>query len=281
MTAFFMFAAFPLAVFFVVLVLPFVMGALFSFTNWDGVEISQFVGFKNYIATFSDQRFMHSMLLTIEYVACSVLLVNLFGFLLALLLNTKMKARNFLRSIFFVPNMVGGILLGFIWQFVFNRILLYLGQITGWQAFANSWLVSPTTAFWAMVVVTVWQQSGYMMLIYLAGLVDIPSDVIEAANIDGASSLTQLFRIKIPMMIPSFTICVFMTLKNAFMMFDVNLSLTNGGPYNSTELVSLNIYNDAFLSQNYSLAGAKSMLFFIFVGIIALIQVYAFKRREL
>ena len=278
---FLIFAAFPLFAFLVVLIIPFLLGAALSFTNWNGVQFSKLVGLQNYVNALQDPRFIGSMLLTFKYVFFSVILVNVVGFSIALLVTSNIRGKNILRSIFFVPNLLGGVLLGFIWQFIFSRILVYFGEITSFPLFSNSWLVDPNMAFWAMVVVTIWQQAGYMMLIYIAGIVGISSDMIEAASIDGASPIRQLFQIKMPLMAQSFTICLFMTLKNAFMMFDVNLALTKGGPYNATELITLNIYNDAFLNQNYGTAQAKAIMFFIVVSVIALIQVSISKRKEL
>lgn len=278
---FLMFAALPLLAFLVVLIIPFLLGLGLSFTDFNGVDFSRFVGVQNYINTFQSQDFLDCMLLTFKYVLFSVVLVNLVGFGLALLVTSKIRGKNTLRSIFFVPNLLGGVLLGFIWQFIFSRILVYFGSATGLSLFSDSWLVDPAKAFWAMVIVTVWQQAGYMMLIYIAGIVGVSNDVLEAASIDGASSLRQLFQIKIPLMAQSFTICLFLTLKNAFMMFDVNLALTKGGPYGATELITLNIYNEAFLNQNYGTAQAESIVFFIIVSIIALAQVTATKRKEL
>lgn len=278
---FFIFAAFPLFAFLVVLLIPFVLGTLLSFTNWNGVQFSKLVGLQNYINAVRDPHFIECMLLTFKYVFFSVILVNVVGFSLALLVTSNIRGKNFLRSIFFVPNLLGGVLLGFIWQFIFSRILVYFGEATGIPIFSDSWLVDPKMAFWAMVIVTVWQQAGYMMLIYIAGIVGISNDMIEAASIDGASPIRQLFQIKMPLMAQSFTICLFMTLKNAFMMFDVNLALTKGGPYNATELITLNIYNDAFLNQNYGTAQAKAIMFFLVVSVIALAQVAISKRKEL
>lgn len=278
---FLIFAAFPLFAFLVVLLIPFLLGAVLSFTNWNGVTFTKWIGLQNFVNAFQDARFVNSMLLTFQYVFVSVILVNVVGFGLALLVTSKIHCKNLLRSIFFVPNLLGGVLLGFIWQFIFGRVLVYFGGATGIPLFSDSWLVDPQMAFWAMVVVTIWQQAGYMMLIYIAGIVGISNDMIEAASIDGASSLRQLFQIKMPLMAQSFTICLFLTLKNAFMMFDVNLALTKGGPYNATELITLNIYNDAFLNQNYGTAQAKAIVFFLIVSVIALCQVAISKRKEL
>jgi len=251
-----------------------------TFTNSNGVNVGSFVGLSNYVAALSEKDFFATFFTTIKFVICSMILVNLTGFGLALLVTSGIKAQNAYRSIFFVPNLIGGIILGFIWQFVFSRVLVYIGSSAGIELFKQSWLVDPTMAFWAIVLVTVWQQSGYMMLIYIAGIVGIPHELIEASRVEGASAIQQLLKIKLPLMMQSFTISLFLTLKNAFMMYDVNLSLTGGGPYRSTELITMNIYNDAFLYQKYGTAQAKAVLLFIIVAVIAVLQVFFTKKKE-
>lgn len=277
---FMIFGFIPLFAFTTVLVIPFILGIFMTFTNGNGVEAGSFVGFQNYITAFKDVEFMKSFLNTLKYVVCSMVLVNLVGFCLALLVTSGIKGQNGYRSVFFVPNLIGGVLLGFIWQFIFSRILVYIGDATSIGLFSESWLVDPTKAFWAIVVITVWQQSGYMMLIYIAGLLGIPEEIIEASEVDGVSKMQQLIKIKLPLMMQSFTISLFLTLKNAFMMYDANLSLTGGGPYRSTELISMNIYNDAFLYQKYGPAQAKAIILFLIVVVIAVTQVYITKRME-
>ncbi|MCG9596041.1 sugar ABC transporter permease [Vibrio sp. Isolate25] len=277
---FFTFAFIPLFAFTTVLFIPFIMGIVLTFTNWNGFSFGEFVGLQNYVDAFSDENFLKIFTTTLKYVLYCLVFTNIIGFGLALLITSGIKGQNGLRSVFFMPNLIGGILLGFIWQFIFNRIFVTVGDITGFELLLEPWLSEPDKAFWALVIVSVWQQSGYMMLIYIAGIMGVQKSLLEAASIDGASKGQILRAIKIPMMMQSFTICLFLTLKNAFMMFDVNLALTNGGPYRSTELLTLNIYNEAFLYQNYGTAQAKAILLFVVVVIVALAQVYFTKKKE-
>lgn len=277
---FMIFAFIPLFAFVTVLVIPFILGVIMTFTNSNGVNIGDFVGFSNYAEALSEKEFYVTLYTTVKFVFFSMILVNLVGFGLALLVTSGIKGQNAYRSIFFVPNLIGGIILGFIWQFIFGRVLVFIGSFTGIELIKQSWLVDSSKAFWAIIVVTVWQQSGYMMLIYIAGIIGIPKELIEASKVEGASGLQQLIKIKLPLMMQSFTISLFLTLKNAFMMYDVNLSLTGGGPYRSTELITMNIYNDAFLYQKFGTAQAKAVMLFIIVAIIAVLQVYFTKRKE-
>jgi raffinose/stachyose/melibiose transport system permease protein len=202
------------------------------------------------------------------------------AFLLAFILTSGIKAQNFFRSGFFTPNLIGGVTLGFIWQFIFSRVLVSIGKTLGISIFSTSWLADPTKAFWALVVVSVWQYSGYMMIIYIAGFMNVPKDILEAASIDGATGAKRMSKIILPMMIPSFTVCVFLSLQRAFMVYDVNLSLTKGGPFRSTELISMSVYNKAFLSQEYGVGQAQAFFLFVMVTAVTLIQVYFSKRME-
>jgi len=218
--------------------------------------------------------------LTLKYVFFTVIFTNLIAFLLAYLLTSGIKGQSIFRVIFFTPNLIGGIILGFIWQFIFHNALPYVGRHLGISLISESWLATPEKAFWALVLVTVWQYSGYMMMIYIAGLVSIPQDLIEAAIIDGANKFKVLTKIIMPLMAPSFTVCLFLSLQRSFMVYDLNLALTKGGPFKSTELVSMHVYNEAFLSQNYGIGQAKAFVLFITVAIITLIQVYLSKKAE-
>jgi len=285
LTAFFTFAFLPLFAFATVLLIPFLIGLFLTFTNWDGIQsITSFdydwIGLENYVESYEDDTFWDTMFFTFRYVSLVVIFTNIVAFMIALLVTSKIPGRNLFRAAFFVPNLIGGVVLGFIWQFIFSRFIEYVGLVTGLSIFEFSWLVDPDKGFNALVIVGVWQMSGYMMLIYIAGLISIPQDVIEASSIDGANWLRQLLFIKMPLMVQAFTISIFLTLKNAFMAFDVNLALTNGGPFRSTELVTLHIYNEAFISQNYGTGQAKAVILFVIVALIALIQVGITKRRE-
>ncbi|MDI3310100.1 MAG: sugar ABC transporter permease [Thermoanaerobacterium sp.] len=267
--------------FFTVMILPFLYGIYLTFTDWDGISATHaFVGFSNYLQAFKDKVFWTSFLLTLKYVFFTVILINVIAFFLAYVLTSGLKGQNFFRAGFFTPNLIGGVLLGFIWQFIFSEILVYFGKSYNVPIFSNFWLSDPDKAFWALVIVTVWQYTGYMMVIYIAGLVNIPRDLLEAASIDGANSYQRLKNVILPLMVPSFTISVFLTLQRGFMVYDINLALTNGGPYKSTELISLHIYNTAFLHQQYSTGQAKAIFLFFVVATVTLLQVYFSKKLE-
>jgi raffinose/stachyose/melibiose transport system permease protein len=268
-------------VFVLVVMVPFVYGFYLTFTDWNGVAAAKnFVGISNYAETFRDAEFWSSMWLTVKYVVCSVLLVNLIGFILAYLLTNGLKGQNFLRTGFFTPNLVGGVVLGFIWQFIFSKVLVNFGRSSGWGIFSKSWLSDPGKAFWTLVIVTVWQLSGYMMIIYIAGFTGLSVDVLEAASIDGATGWARMKNIILPLMMPSFVICNFLTLSRAFMVYDINLTLTGGEPYGSTILVAMHVYNKAFTSRNYGVGQAEALFLFILVAVISGIQIYAGKKRE-
>lgn len=274
------FALVPLAAFVFVLLLPFFNGLINTFTDWDGFKITKFVGLDNYVQAFQDEKFWTTLNFTFAFVIVSVILVNLIGLLLALLVTVKMKGSSVLRTFFFVPNLIGGVILGVIWQFIFDRALTNIAEINGWNIFQESWLIEPTTAFWALIIVTTWQSAGYVMIIYVTGIMSIEQDVIEAARIDGASPLRTLFSIKLPLMAQAFTISLFLTLRNAFMAYDVNLALTNGGPYRSTELISMHVYTEAFDFGQFGTGQAKAVIMFLIVALAAITQVAISKRFE-
>lgn len=278
------FCAFALPAVFIfatVVIVPFIYGMYLTFTDWNGVtDVKNLVGFANYMELFRDAGFWNSMLLTLKYVFCSVLLVNLVAFLFAYMLTSGMKGQNFFRTGFFTPNLIGGVVLGFIWQFVFSRILVNIGDSTGWGIFSTSWLSDPNKAFWSLVVVTVWQLSGYMMLIYVAGFTGMSEDVLEAASIDGATGFQRLKSIVMPLMVPSFVICLFLTLSRAFMVYDVNLTLTGGEPYGSTRLVAMHVYEKAFTARQYGVGQAEAVFLFLVVAVISGLQVYIGKKKE-
>jgi len=279
---FLLFGCIPLLVFFTVVLLPFFTGLFLSMTNWTGSfnhEI-QFIGLNNYITAVKDPSFWGSLWKTVYYVFFVMILTNVTAFFLSLLVTSGMKGQNIYRAGYFTPNLIGGVILGYIWQFIFARVMVRFGADLGLPLFAKSWLTSPQTALWALIIVGVWQNAGYMMLIYIAGLVGIDKSLMEAAKIDGANPLQTLLRIKIPMMVPAFTITLFLTLRKAFMVYDVNLSLTRGGPYQSTELISMHVYNEAFLNQNMGSGQAKAFLLFLLVATIAVIQVLVLKKKE-
>lgn len=264
-----------------VVVIPFLYGLGLTFTNWNGIIPNPgFVMFDNYIRAFQDTEFWQSLLQTLGYVLASVILINVVGFVLAYLLTSGVKGQNFLRSAFFTPNLIGGIILGFIWQFVFSRALVPAGQALGLELFSTSWLNDPTKAFWAMVIVTVWQYSGYMMIIYVAGFTGVPKDLLEAASIDGCTGAQTTRHIVLPLMVPSFVICLFLSIQRCFMVYDLNLSLTGGGPYNSTRMAAMHVYQKTFVSKEYGVGQAEALVLFAVVAIITITQVYLGKRKE-
>ncbi len=267
--------------FFAVVIIPFVYGVYLTLTDWDGVaETKNFIGLRNFGGVIQDGQFWTSLILTFEYVIVVVLLVNVLAFAIAYLLTRGIKGQNFFRAGFFTPNLIGGIVLGYIWQFVFSRAFVNIGESTGWGLFEISWLSTPGKAFAALVLVTVWQLSGYMILIYIAGFMGLSEDVMEAASIDGASGWKQMVYIIMPLMMSSITICLFLTLSRAFMVYDVNLSLTAGGPYGTTQMAAMHVYEKAFTSRQYGLGQAEAFILFIVVACISGLQVYFTKKQE-
>jgi raffinose/stachyose/melibiose transport system permease protein len=270
----------PLAIFLLVLVVPFTRGVFFTFTDWDGFDITKFVWFENYVTAFQDQAFWASMAITLAYVAASLVLVNAVAFGLALLVTIPLRGVNALRTTFFIPNLIGGVILGLIWQFLFGQALPVIAEATGIPLFQENWLLDTTTAFWALVLVTVWQMSGYMMIIYVTALMSVENDVLEASFIDGANAVQRLYFVKLPLMAQAFTISLFLTMRNAFMAYDLNLGLTGGGPYRTTELISLHVFREAFGFGNFSQGQTQAVLMFVMITIAALAQVVISKRFE-
>jgi raffinose/stachyose/melibiose transport system permease protein len=274
------FAGIPLVIFTIVLVVPFVNGFYYTFTDWDGFEVTKLVGFENYADSFADPKFWVTLRFTALFVVVSLVLVNIVAFGLALIVTSKLRSRNILRTFFFVPNLIGGVVLGVIWQFIFNSAIVSLANKYDVELFKESWLQDTNKAFWALIIVTVWQSSGYMMIVYITGLVSIENDVLEASQIDGASPLRTLFLIKIPLMAQAFTIALFLTLRSGFMAYDVNVALTDGGPFRTTELISLHIFQDAFLEGDFGTGQSKAVVMFLVVALAALVQVTISKRYE-
>lgn len=276
-----MFALPGMFCFFAVVIVPFIYGVYLTLTDWDGVaKVKNFIGLKNFEGVMKDGAFWSSLGLTFKYVIVVVALVNILAFAIAFLLTRGIKGQNFFRAGFFTPNLIGGIVLGYIWQFVFSRVFVNIGESTGWNLFGVSWLSDPNKAFLALVTVSVWQLSGYMILIYVAGFMGLNEDVMEAASIDGASGFTKLKNIVLPLMMSSITICLFLTLSRAFMVYDVNLSLTAGGPYGTTEMAAMHVYEKAFTSRQFGVGQAEAFILFIVVACISGLQVYLTKRQE-
>ena len=258
------------------------MGLYYSFTSWNGVSSAvEWVGIENYTKIFSnDPAFYESFKFTTKFMLAAVIISNLIGFSFALLLNAALKTRNILRTVFFIPNVIGGLLLGFIWQFIFVKGFASLGNMTDLAFFKMPWLGDEKTAFWGIVIVFAWQISGYMMVIYVAALQGVDNSLLEAAKIDGASGWAVLTKIIIPLILPAFTICFFLTISMAFKIFDLNISLTGGGPFNSTQSVAINIYQEAFQNNRYGLGTAKSIIFFVVVAVFTTFQVMLTKKKE-
>lgn len=251
---------------------PFIMGIYLSFCKFTTVTDAKFIGFSNYLKIFTDPSFVHALWYTALFTVVSVILINVLAFTVALLLTKGFKGTNVFRTVFFMPNLIGGIILGYIWQLLLNGILLY---------FNRTLTYSSTNGFWGLIVLMCWQQVGYMMIIYIAGIQNISGDLIEAAKIDGANSRQILRNVTIPMVMPSITICTFLTLTNSFKLFDQNLALTNGEPSKMSEMLALNIYNTFYGRTGWEGVGqAKAVVFFILVAIIALAQNKLTRRKE-
>lgn len=269
-------------IFTTVVIIPFIIGIGYSFYSWDGMSLNPkiFVGFDNFIRLFSDSRFMESAKHTVAFTLIAIIVINVLGLAFALIVTSKLKTRNAARTMLFMPYLIGGLILGYIWKFIFTDAFANIGEVTGLQKLFFNWLLDPKFALVALVVVTTWQMAGYIMIIYITGIQGIPEDVIEAAQVDGADFWQTLFMIKFPLIMPSFTICLFMTLSNCFKIFDVNLSLTGGGPSNATEMFAMNIYNEVFSLNNYGYGQAKAIVFFIVVAAVTLVQVSITKKKE-
>ena len=276
-----MFALPGMFCFFAVVIVPFLYGVYLTLTDWNGVsKVKNFIGLENFAGVMKDAQFWSSLVLTFKYVIAVVVLVNVLAFAIAYLSTRGIKGQNFFRAGFFTPNLIGGIVLGYIWQFVFSRVFVNIGESTGWSFFEVSWLSEPNKAFLALVVVSVWQLSGYMILIYVAGFMGLSEDVMEAASIDGASGWVKLKNIIMPLMMSSITICLFLTLSRAFMVYDVNLSLTAGAPYGTTEMAAMHVYEKAFTSRQFGVGQAEAFILFVIVACISGLQVYFTKKRE-
>ena len=252
---------------------PFLWGLYLSFFRFRTLSKTTFVGFENYAKVFSDVSFLESFFFTILFTVVSVLIINLISFAVAYFLTSKIKGRTLFRTVFFLPNLIGGIVLGYLWKIILDALIMkYLG---------TSLALNATYGFWGLIILVCWQQIGYFMIIYIAGLQNVPGEQIEAAKIDGANRWQLLKNITIPAVMPSITICTFLSLTNGFKIFDQNLALTAGKPYNKTEMLALNIYNSFYESTtNMGVGQAKAVVFFLVVVIIALSQLYFTRSKE-
>lgn len=252
---------------------PFIVGVYLSFCKFTTVNDAKFVGFLNYTKIFADATFVHALWYTALFTIVSVILINFFAFVAALMLTRKLKGTNLFRTVFFMPNLIGGIILGYVWNLLLNGILLQFGKTLTY---------SSTYGFWGLVILMCWQQIGYMMIIYIAGIQSIPGDLMEAAKIDGANNRQILKNVTLPMVMPSITICTFLTLTNGFKLYDQNLALTNGEPSNMSEMLALNITNTFYGRTGWEGVGqAKAVVFFILVAVIALTQNIITRRKEI
>lgn len=261
-----------LIAFIIAFLAPFVMGIYLSFCKFTTVVDAEFIGIKNYLRMFENASFWHAFRFTTLFTIVSVITVNIFAFLLALALTKAIKGTNLYRTVFFMPNLIGGIVLGYIWQLIINGILLRSGVTITTDA---------KYGFWGLVILMNWQLIGYMMIIYIAGIQNISPELLEAAKIDGATNFQILRKITIPLVMPSVTICLFLTLTNSFKLFDQNLALTAGLPGKQTQMLALDIYNTFYGRVGWEGVGqAKAVLFFLMVAVIALVQLYFTRRKE-
>ena len=263
------------AAFVIGFILPFIQGLYLSFCKFTTVDNASWVGISNYTAAFTDASFMNSFKFTVLFAIVSIVSINVLAFVLATLLTQNLRGTNVFRTVFFMPNLIGGIVLGYIWQILINCLLAILGQ--------PLLALNSTAGYWGMIILMCWQQVGYMMIIYIAGLRNVSDDLIEAAEIDGAGKWDILWRIKIPMVMSSITICVFLTLTNSFKLFDQNLALTGGEPSHATEMMALNIYQTFYARSGMQWKGygqAKAVIFCVLVIAISLIQLRATRSKE-
>ena len=255
-----------------VFLIPFILGIYLSFCEFTTVGDSTFTGIENYIRALSDSNFRNALWFTVKFTVVSVISVNLIAFSLALLLTGKIKGRNFFRTVFFMPNLIGGIVLGYIWQLIINGVLASLGVTITYD---------PSYGFWGLVVLMNWQMIGYMMIIYIAGIGNIPKDLIDAAKVDGAGAFGILRHVIIPMVMPSVTICLFLTITNAFKLFDANLALTDGAPSRQTAMLALDIYKTFYGAVgSQGIGQAKAVVFFLLLAVLSLIQLRLTRKRE-
>ena len=264
-----------LAAFIIGFIWPFIWGIYLSFHKFTTISKTTFVGFSNYVKVFEDATFVNAFWFTAKFTIVSTIVINVIAFLLALALTRGLKGTNVFRTVFFLPNLIGGIVLGYIWQILLNGILTNMGL--------PLLALNANYGFWGLIILMCWQQIGYMMIIYIAGLQNVPGDLLEAASIDGATSFQTLIKVKLPMVMPSITICSFLTLTNSFKLFDQNLALTGGEPAKASQMLALNIYDTFYARSGPQWKGigqAKAVVFFLLVIVIALVQLYFTRRKE-
>ncbi len=264
-----------LAAFIIGFIWPFIWGIYLSFHKFTTISKTTFVGLSNYVKVFQDATFVEAFWFTAKFTIVSTIVINIIAFMLALALTRGLRGTNIFRTVFFLPNLIGGIVLGYIWQILLNGILTNMGL--------PLLSLNANYGFWGLIILMCWQQIGYMMIIYIAGLQNVPTDLLEAASIDGATSMQTLWHVKLPMVMPSITICSFLTLTNSFKLFDQNLALTNGEPAKASQMLALNIYDTFYARSGAQWKGigqAKAVIFFLLVISIALVQLYFTRRKE-
>lgn len=276
-----MFAGPATILFLAVVVGPLIYGLYLTMTSWDGVSTSRpFVGLANYVAAFKDAAFWQALIRTFIYSAIAVIMVNVVAFFLAYLVTSGIKGQNFFRAGFFTPNLIGGIVLGYVWQFVFNRAIPTIGRMLSISSLSIPWLATTNGAMACLIIVSVWQYAGYMMLIYVAGFMSVSKSLMEAAQIDGCTKSQATWNVTVPLMRASFVQCLFLSITRCFMVYDVNLSLTNGEPFGSSVMAAMHVYNTAFTYRNYGTGQAEALILFVVCAIVGVTQVYVGKKGE-
>ncbi len=263
-------------------IVPFLMSMYYSMTKWNGVgKHIKFIGLKNFKELLtSDTNALKALFFTLEYTLLAVVLTNVVAIVLAVILTKTLRFRGLYRTAFFVPYIISLIIIGFVWKFIFTKGFDVLYDATGWGIFQWSWLGSPTLAFWSILLVGIWQSVGFYMMIYITGLQAVPGDLLEAASIDGCVGLNRFFRITLPLLMPSITVALFLSIANSLKVFDIIYTLTFGGPGGSTNSITIDIYNEAFVNNRFGYATAKSLVFVILILVITIIQVRFTKSRE-
>ncbi len=266
----------------VMMYIPFVMSGYYSLTEWNGIaKDAEFIGLQNFVTIFSKSKdFINALIFTGKYTLVFIIFSNVLALFLAVCLTKKFKAANLLRGVFFIPYIMSMTIVGFIWKFIFTQGFAKLADLTSWGVWDLSWLGDPKLAFYSVALVGVWQSLGFYIVLYIAGLQAVPSDVLEAATVDGATSRQRFFKVTLPLLGPSMTTCVFMSLTNGLKVFDIILALTKGGPGASTYSVTLQIYKEAFQNNNYGLGSAESIIYFLVVLVVTQIVLKAFSSRE-
>lgn len=279
------FLAFVLPAFILICItslIPFLMNIYYSLTSWNGIDPEKnFVGLRNFVTLFQEKDFWTGpVVFTFKYAICYVILANIIALGMALLLVIKFKLANLLRAMFYIPNIISLVMVGYVWKFIFGMGFQDLYEKTGWEIFQLSWLGDSKLVFWSLLFVSLWQVVGFYCVIYIAGLQGVPDDVIEAATIDGAGRISKFFRITLPLIVPSITVCLFTSLLNALKVFDLPFVLTSGGPGGATTSISMDIYNEAFFNNLYGYGTAKSLVFFVIIVVITMFQLKMTKSRE-